>query len=65
MDDVNIPSKTIDDSFRKLREILVFQKGRVETKSKDVLLFNAMQSINYLGFEISEAGFKINKARQK
>lgn len=65
MDDVNIPSKTIDASFTKLREILVIQKGRVDTKSKDVLLFNAMQSINYLGFEISEAGFEINKARYK
>lgn len=57
MDDVNIPSKTIEDGFRKLRDTLeLFRKAGMTLNLKKCHFL--MQSINYLGFEISEAGIR-------
>lgn len=57
MDDVNVPSKTVEDGFRKLREILdLFRAAGLTLNLKKCHFL--MQSINYLGFEISEAGIR-------
>lgn len=54
MNDVNIALKTVEDGFRKFREILDLFRVASLTPNHNKCHF-LMQSINYIGSEISEA----------
>ncbi|CAK1599605.1 unnamed protein product [Parnassius mnemosyne] len=62
MDDVIIPSKTIEEGFQKLRNTLILFKGVGLTLKVDKCQF-FMQNVDYLGFEISKDGVRPGKKK--
>lgn len=57
MDDVIIPSKTVQEGFEKLRETMnLFRRAGLTLKLSKCHFFST--SIDYLGFEISEEGVR-------
>lgn len=62
LDDVIIPSKTLEDGMRRLRQVLeVFRANRLTLNLKKCTFFT--ETIEYLGREISEQG--VRPGRQK
>lgn len=60
MDDVIIPSKTVEDGLTKLREVFIlFQNAGLTLKLAKCRFF--MQTIDYLGFEVNEDGIRPGK----
>lgn len=62
MDDVIIPSKTIEEGLQKLHDILELFRDSGITLNLSKCNF-LRQSIDYLGFEVSEAGVKPGKRK--
>lgn len=62
MDDVIIPSKTVEEGFEKLRETLdLFRNSGLTLKLSKCNFF--MESIDYLGFEVSQQGIRPGKRK--
>lgn len=62
MDDVIIPSRTIEEGLQRLRETLDLFKSAGLTLKLPKCYF-LMKSINYLGFEVSERGIRPGKTK--